>query len=685
MIANYHGDDVDLGTLRRRFRPSIRGASLRSLIEMADQLGLLARPVTLPLQRLKELQLPAILHWNMNHYVVLEAVQAGKAIICDPEGSSRAMSMDEVSNHFTGVAVELKATAGFRPREERQRLHLSQLWQRIRGLKRAVVQTIVLSIVLECIVLVSPYYLQTAIDRVLPSRDISLLTILAVGFALLAIVNSGATLLRSFVLLSAGAEVAYGIVLNVARHLLRLPIDWFEKRQLGDILSRFQSVGPIRTLMTDSAVASIVDGAFAVATLLVMLLYSIPLTVLALFALCLYGCVRWLSFALQRSVQEEALVSMGREQSVMVETLRGITTLRLFGSESSRLSVWQSRYVESLNASIGLDRIRIWQNTSSVLIFGLESVVSIWFAIHAVVGAQLSVGMVFAFMAYKVQLVQKVMTLVDQAILLRMAGLHLDRISDIALAEEDVSFRIKAPNEAYTLEGKLEAKDVVFRYGPNDPLVLSGVNLSVGPGDYVAITGPSGGGKSTLIKLLLGLVEPTEGEILADGMPLGKFGYGNFHAQVSAVLQEDCLFAGSLADNVALFDENPDFDRIISASQAAGIYEDVRSMPCGFETRVGDMGSALSGGQKQRILLARALYRKPRLLIMDEGTSHLDIELEESVNAAISDLGITRVVVAHRLETTRHADRIYMLRGGRLADVTASWKRGGVDPSTRFS
>lgn len=669
MVANYHGFDTDLGSLRRRFQPSMRGAALKSLIAIADQLGLTSRAVKLPLGKLQDLHVPAILHWDMNHYVVLEQVVGGRALIHNPEGTSRWMVLDEVSPHFTGVALELRPADDFEPLRQHERLKLSQLWKRITGLKRAVIQTIVLSIVLEAFVLASPYYMQVALDDALPALDVDLLTVLALGFGLFTVLNAGASLLRSFVLLSAGTSLGYGIGSNVARRLFRLPVSWFEKRHVGDVLSRFQSVTPIQQFMSQGAVSAIIDGSLAIFTLALMLFYSGALTLIALAAFALYGVARAISFSAQRSAQEQVIVAGGKEQSTMIETLRGIVTLRLFNRETARHSLWLSRLTESVNAGISLGRIGIWQSTANTLIFGLETILSIWLAVHQVIDGGFSVGMVVAYMAYKNQFLQRAASLIDQTIAFRMLGLHLERLSDIALAEQDQSVLEKAHLETPLL-GRIELRNVSYRYSPTDPWVLRGVNLVVEPGDHIAITGPSGGGKSTLVKILLSLVEPDEGEVLIDGVPLAKFGYRNYRERIAAVLQEDSVFAGSLADNIALFDDVPDMERIVRCAQAAALHDDIVTMPMGYDTLVGDMGSSLSGGQKQRLLLARALYREPRVLVMDEGTSHLDPAREQLVNVAIAQLGITRIIIAHRLETIVSAQAILTVAQGKLVDIT---------------
>jgi len=666
MIANYHGFDIDLGTMRRRYSPSLRGAPLRALINLADQIGLTPRAVKLPLEELGNLHMPAVLHWDLNHYVVIEAVKGGKALIHNPDGRSIWMPLHEVSDHFTGVALELRPSNDFNRESLRERLQLSQLWARMTGLKRALFQVLLLSVVLQAFVLASPYYMQIAIDNALPALDGDLLTVLALGFGLFTLINVVASLLRSFVLLNAGTSVGYGLATNIARRLFRLPIDWFEKRHTGDILSRFQSVVPIQNLLTQGAVAALVDGVMAIFTLAVMFYYSAWLAMIAITAFALYGIARLISFSFQREAEEASIITGGKEQTTLIESLRGMVTLRLFAKETLRHALWQTRLTESVNANVRLSRIGIWQSTANVFIFGIENILTIWLAVSFVIdGSGFSVGMVFAYMAYKNQFMNKSAALIDQAVQFKMLGLHLERLSDIALTEEDRSFTV-GPDTETELHGKIELRDIHYRYSSSDPLVLQGVNLTIEQGEHVAITGPSGGGKSTLLKIMLGLVEPESGEVLIDGLPLHRFGYKSYHRQIASVLQEDSLFAGSIADNIALFDEAVDMERVMGAAAAASIHEDIARMPMQYETLIGDMGSTLSGGQKQRVLLARALYRGPKILLMDEGTAHLDAQHEAAVNAAIGSMGITRIIIAHRQETIEAADRILVMAGGKL-------------------
>ncbi|WP_312405864.1 peptidase domain-containing ABC transporter [Rhizobium sp.] len=668
MIAAFYGRRTDLATMRRRFTPSLRGASLSSLTKISDQIGLTPRAVKLPLEQIANLALPAILHWDMNHFVVAERAAGGKILIHDPAGRSEWMQSSELSEHFTGVALELRPNETFEKKSERETLHWSQLWSRITGLAASFVQVLILSLVLQVYVLTLPYYLQVGIDTALPALDHDLLSVLALGFGIFTVFNAVATFLRSFVILAAGSALGFGIAANIARKLFRLPLEWFQKREVGDILSRFQSVAPIQKMLSEGIAATLVDGVLALTTLVIMFFYSAKLALVALTAFFLYFVVRVVSFSLERRAQEGSIIAHGKEQTALIETIRGIQTFRLYNRESMRHSMWQTLLTDAVNANIRVSRVGIWQSTANALIFGLENIVTIWLAVGFVMEGGFSVGMVFAYMAYKGQFLEKTGNLVDQTTAFFMLRLHLERLSDIALEPDDRSFGANE-NTATGLKGEIELRSVSYRYSPTDPVVISDTSLHIGAGEYIAITGPSGMGKTTLLKLMIWLLEPMNGEILIDGMPLVQFGHKSFHNQIAAVLQDDNLFAGSIADNIALFDERPDQSAIIAASHAAAIHDEIMSMPMQYETLVGDMGSSLSGGQKQRVLLARALYRQPKMLFLDEGTSHMDVANEVRVNASIKALGITRIVVAHRFETIMSADRVLSLESGGLMPV----------------
>lgn len=666
MIVNFHGASTDLPAMRVRFAPSLRGTSLRSIMEASNSLGLIPRAIQLPLDEIKDLDLPAIMHWDMNHYVVLERVNGSKYLIHDPGHGTSWITAKTLSEHFTGVALEFRPTDSFRAPPSRPRLKLFQLWSRIHGIKRTAAQILVLSTVIELLGLATPYYLQIGIDNVVPSADTSLLTQLGMVFIALIVIQGAVTLLRSIILVRAGSQVGFSLTANLARHMLRLPSAWFQRRMLGDIVGRVNAVDPIQDTLTRGATLTIVDGLFAVITLTVMAAYSIGLTAIVAIGVGLDLAIKgWLS-GRQIAAEQTVIEAYAKEQTTVIECLRGITSIRMLGKERERQSIWQNHRSDVVNARTLAGTLRSQGDAVVGIISGIENVISVWLAMIFVIGGSLTAGMVFAFFALKAMFVAKAKSLIDQTVQIRLLRLYLDRIGDVVLEDEDSSFadhgvlREGGRFEKITLEG------VSYRYSPTDPYVLQDINLTIRFGDHVAITGDSGGGKSTLIRILLGLVEPTEGAVRIDGLSLREYSVRQYHKIVSAVVQDDTLFTGTLAENISMFDEEFDLDRVEHSAMLAAIDRDIEVMPMKYNTLVGDMGSTLSSGQRQRILIARALYRRPALLVMDEGTSHLDSRHEALIARSLEGLAVTRVTVAHREETLRHATARYRLDNGRL-------------------
>lgn len=663
MIANWHGHAIDLNYMRQRFGVTSRGIGLRQLMQTADAIQLVPRALKLEMAGLDQLDLPAVLHWDLNHFVVLERLDGPRAYIVNPDGIARWYDFAELGNHFSGVALELRPAADFTPIRERQSLRFSDLWGQATGWKRALAQTLVLSLVMQAYILAAPFYLRTAVDEVLPALDSGLLFVLALGFAALALVSSVGTLLRKFVLISSGAALSYGITSNLTRKLFRLPIVWFERRKVGDVLTKFQSILPIQRFLIESAPITIIDGLLSILTLAMMLAVAPGLALITLGGVLAYAALRLVLLREERQRENEYLRALGHEQGAIIETLRGIVTLRLAGRETMRHAYWQNRLTDALGARYLHEKTKAWHETARTLLPALELVAITWLAVRQSMAGAMSLGTLFAYLAYRQQFVQAGQSLCDEGVKFRLLGLHLDQLADIVQTPEDKGFA--EPQGQSAFEGRIELRDVTFSYGLQEPEVLSGISLALAPGEHVAITGPSGGGKSTLVKILLGLVDPTGGQVLIDGQPLERFGRRAFRQHVGAVLQDDVLYAGSIADNVASFGEI-DPERMERCLRAASILDDIQAMPMRQHTLVGDMGSTLSGGQRQRILLARALYREPSILVMDEGTAHLDLEHEARVNASIAALGITRIVIAHRPDTIAAADRIIHIDRGRI-------------------
>lgn len=670
MVATYYGLKTDLATLRRRYAASLQGMTLKNVIDVAGRMDFTSRPIKVPLDMIAQVKLPAILHWDMNHFVVLKSVSRGRLVVHDPAFGERVFNRDEFSQHFTGIALELTPAETFEKRDERVTLRLSDLWGRMFGLKRNLVQVFILSVILQLFVLTSPFYLQIAVDEVLSKFDTDLLLVIALGFAGFTLINFITEALRGYVLLYFGSMMSYQMVGNLFRHLIKLPVDFFEKRHIGDIISRFGSMEPIKGMLTEGLIASLIDGIMAVTTLILMFVYSPLLAMISLGAWLIYFCLRMILYRPFRTAEEDAIVSRAKENSTFIETVRGITSLKLFGAERQREAVWQNRYGDVINMNARAEKLKIWFESANAGIFGLEHIILIYVAAKMVMAGDFTVGMIFAFMAYKQNFTDKASALVEKAIDFRMLNLHLERIADIAHAEqEDQGTDLPGHMDTKPLDGRMTLRDIRYRYADNTPFVLKGVSLDIRAGESVAIIGPSGCGKTTLLKIMTGLFRPTDGEILLDGVPLGDYGLGQYRRQIGVVMQEDELFSGSLAENIAFFDPETDMARVVAAAKAAMIHDEIMAIPMKYESLVGDMGTTLSGGQKQRIMLARALYRQPKILFMDEGTAHLDVATERTVNDSVASLGITRIIIAHRPDTIRMAGRVMEMQDGCLKEM----------------
>ncbi len=656
MVAGFYGFRASLTELRTQFNLSLQGATLLDLINFAEHLHLSGRPLRIELEQLAQLQLPAVLHWDMNHFVVLEQVKAGQCVIVDPARGRLKMPLSQVSDHFTGIALELLPTSNFQQKKQGERLGFRDFLSSVTGLKRSLSVLLALTVLLQIFTLATPYYIQVVVDDVLLSGDQQLLIVLAIGFGLLLLFDGATTVLRSFVMLHLGSALNLQMAANMFHHLVRLPLSFFEKRHIGDVLSRFGSLGHVKEMLVNGLLEAVIDGFMALTILFVLFWYSSTLALVVCVALLLYMLVRLMLYPKYREATENQILAIAKEHSHQIETLRAMQTVKLFGAETNRESNWQQLYVDVTNQDIRIGMFNISYQLSNKLISGLENILVVYLGARAVLDGGFSTGMLFAFLAYKGQFIERSVRLVDKLIQFRMLSLHFERLADIALTPAEVlSGEGKARHE---VQGALAVQQLSFRYSDNAPLVINQLNFQVRAGESVALTGPSGYGKTTLLKLILGLLQPSSGRVLIDGLPSTELDQRHFRAQIASVMQDDQLLSGSIRDNICFFAEQIDDTWLQQCARMAAIAEDIERMPMKYATLIGDMGSTLSGGQKQRILLARALYRRPKILLMDEATSHLDTQTEAAVNRAIHQLNITRLIIAHRPETIAAADRV---------------------------
>ncbi|MGZ5776174.1 peptidase domain-containing ABC transporter [Ramlibacter sp.] len=691
MVASYWGHRIDLPGMRRRYSVSLKGTTLKSLIAMAQGLQLQARPLKLDLEHLPDLRLPCVLHWEMNHFVVLKAVHADGIVIHDPaigerrvalQDVSKRFTLQDVSKRFTGVAVEFTPGDRFEPVQETASFSLRSLMGRVHGLKRSLLQVFLLAVSLQVCALIAPLYLQWIVDEAVVSADRDLVTVLGIGFLLLAVLQAAVGAVRSWVATVLTTSLNFQWLGNAFAHLLKLPLSFFEKRHVGDIVSRFGSIQTIQKSLTTQFVETVIDGLLVVGALAIMLSYSVQLSAITLAAVAAYVLLRCSTYALLRGATADQIIHAAKQQTHFLESARGAQSVRLFNRGHERQAGWLNLLADQFNAEIRIARLTISQQAAQTFLFGVERVLVIWLAALAVLDTRFTVGMLFAFISFKDQFSQRVVSLVDRLFEFRMLRLHGERVADILLADPEEIGTDGAPSPIPSVPA-IELRNLSFRYADGEPDILRNLDLQIAAGDCIAITGASGCGKTTLVKLLLGLLEPTQGEILVGGSKLRRIGLASYRDLVGTVMQDDHLFTGSVADNIAFFDPAPDQARVESCARLAAVHQDIAAMPMGYNTLVGDIGTGLSGGQKQRILLARALYKQPRILVLDEATSHLDVANEQLVNAAIRQIALTRIIIAHRPETIAMARRVVVLEHGRVARDLEQSMLAPVAPSSR--
>ncbi|MCX3410902.1 peptidase domain-containing ABC transporter [Raoultella ornithinolytica] len=657
MICGFYGKDIDLFNFRNRYGSTSQGATLNVLAAIAQKAGLKTRALSLDIAEIKELRLPCILHWSLNHFVVLVAIKGKRFIIHDPALGRRVVHLQELSENFSGIALEAWPDSDFRQEKQRSRLKLLDLMHNMVGLKSALIKIFMLSVVIETVNLLLPMGTQIVTDHVITAHDENLLLVICVGLMFFTIFKTWVSMIRAWVSLKLNTLTDVQWKTSFFDHLMSLPLAFFEKRQLGDIQSRFASLDIIRATFTNSIVTGMIDSIMTIGLLIMLSLYGGWLVWVVLgFTVC-YAIMRALTYKFYRTVSEELIVKRARSGSHFMESLYGIATIKSLNLKNRRSQHWLNTNIDVSNAGLKQTRFDMLFGGINTFINSADQVVILWLGAQMVMDNTMTIGMFMAFNAYRGQFTQRAASLIDLTMQLKMLSLHNERISEIVYSEPEVDSPLRNVFEE-NVGVSLEVRDLAYQYDLLSKPVFSNVNISVAAGESVALVGVSGIGKTTLLKVMSGLLTPERGEIFIGGFDINKIGINNFRSNIACVLQEDRLFSGSITDNISGFDDEVDEALVIECAMQCNIHEEILRMPMGYETIIGELGAGISGGQKQRLLIARALYQKPRILFMDEATSHLDINNEQIINAAIESLNITRIIIAHRPSTIACADRI---------------------------
>jgi len=667
MLMEHHGQPWTLEQMRSRFVPSSRGTSVSQIVRMAQSLGLDARIFRAEPDHLAQLKMPCILHWDVVHFVVLEGVADDGFHLVDPAVGRMVVGSREFDRRFTGIVVEATVGLDFGrvpPAADRSALVLLRegVLQR-RGTIAAVVG---MALLLEVLALIAPLFIQVSTDSIIPAGDSGLLWMLVAAFMVAAVLQTLVSMARSWTLLRLGEELTVAWNAAVCSRLLRLPYIFFMRRSISDVHSRFASIEEIQRVVTNKFVEGVLDGVTALLTLVIILAYS-PTLALLTFCFCLaYGILRSLTLSRLLEGTERAIRARSSQQGQLLEILHGVHSIKAAGDEEKQVSRYNRKTRDAAQASASVQRWGGMVDEMGQAILRLHWIAAVGLGAWLAIRGSITAGMLVAYVTYAYQFSLRSIRMLDLVAQWRTLRLHSVRLADI------VSGPAQAPGgDELPLPGRSDfsVHALQFRYNSDGPLVLAGVSFLVGSGECVAITGASGSGKSTLAKVLVGLLEPDQGRIEVGGRPMQVLRREHLREQIACVLQDDQLFNGTIAENIAFFEPGFSRERVSRAAMLAQMHDEVMAMPLRYDTRVIDLGASLSGGQRQRLILARALYREPRILILDEASSHLDLENERLINEAIQALSITRIIIAHRPQTIAIADRVLEMRQGCLYAV----------------
>lgn len=664
MIANYLGIGTDVAELRRQHPPSLKGATIKNITAICDALRLSSRAVTCRVSELHKLRTPCLLHWRFNHFVVLKSADREHLVIHDPARGVVKDSYECAADAFTGVALEISRGTGFQKSRQPPRLRLSGLIPFDAPMRRKLLAGLGLALICEMLVLSSPFYLQVVIDQVLGRGDSLLLNTLAVGFGVLLLFQVVANTMRQLTFQFLSQVSVFDVTARVLNKLLRLPLDYFRSRDLGDVQHRVQSLRRVQTFIVHSAPALVLDVLFVVLIISMMAVYEPRLTVLAIVVALAWCLWRMMMFPLRLRLSNDIVLSESSVETHFLETLRAVQTIKMVNGEATRQSEWQDLFANGINERIRVANLTVLESALRQVLFQGLRVACIYLLARKALAGQMSIGMVSAFVAYLGMFMTRASGIVDRVIEYKLLEVPLNRLADIVFNDEErVGRKRPAPGSAAY---SIELRNVTFAYARGEPWILKNCSCRIRENGFTAIAGGSGAGKSTLLRLVAGLESVSDGKILIGGVGIEDWHLQSLRERMATVFQDDCLIKGTLAENIAVFDKSIDLGRVRQAAKRACIDAEIETLPMGYETRICDMGSSLSKGQTQRVLLARAFYRDAGLVLLDEATSGLDISMENRVIDSIARLDATRIAITHSDRMLQAADEVLWLHRGTL-------------------
>jgi ATP-binding cassette subfamily B protein RaxB len=660
---------LSLQDLRRRFQFNNRGLTLRQMIEVLDQLDVVSHPSRIEMDQLGELSLPSILHWNFDHFVVLERVTSKYIDIIDPAAGRRRISHADASKSFTGIALEIDGVANPTQETGTPPLRLLDIVPAWSTVSKLALPILFLTVALNLLAFALPYFLKYALDVAVPAGSMSILNMAAIAFFVVIAVHFGLGLVRIVSLTGFRRRISEHISNNLFNSLIWTKASFFESRTTGAIITQYRSVNAITAVISEQFVSRAVDAlAIAIGIVLIMA-YSPAIGVVVFVAVAGYYGMHYLMSHEVRSRLSETIQAEGRENAFFVETVGSIHAIRVFGKETARAGTWRNIRNDVENGYASYGRLRGGLSIAQDALVSLCWLLVAYIAIRQLIAGQISVGLVTALVSWVGVVISRVRDVAVGLLEIELLKTHVSKLEDILCSDkverQDPQLRLEASGEGFR---ELHVQDLWFRYGNSGDWVLEQCSLRLTPGTITGITGPSGAGKTTLVRLCVGLLEPVRGSIALCDKQGRQIERGHVLTNAALVMQNDTLFLGSIADNISFFDVDPDIDLVRECARIACIDDFIDTLPMRYNSLVGQGGQGFSAGQVQRLVLARALYRQPRFLFLDEFTSNMDEALEERIINRLKCLPMTILSVAHRRGVINACDRLYELRAGRLIE-----------------
>ncbi|MET1081424.1 MAG: type I secretion system permease/ATPase [Pseudomonas sp.] len=668
MLARFHNLAASPEQLAHEFAEDGRPFAVPELLLAAKQLGLKAKAVRSTAERLDRTPLPALaVGQDGRFFIIARLDEDGQVLIHDPlTQRPEVLSSDALQARWSGQLLLLRSEASLAG--ELSKFDFTWFIPAIVKYRKLLGEVLLVSLVLQIFALLTPLFFQVVMDKVLVHRGLSTLDVIAVGLLGIMLFETALSGLRTYVFAHTASRIDVELGARLFRHLVTLPLAYFQARRVGDSVARVRELENIRSFLTGNAITLLLDVLFSVVFIAVMFVYSGWLTLVVLLSLPLYFIVSLLITPLLRARLNESFSRGAENQAFLVETINGIDTLKSMAVEPQITRKWDNQLAGYVAASFKTQTLSTLANESVGLIGKLVTVATLWLGARLVIDGDLSVGQLIAFNMLAGRVSQPIMRLAQLWTSFQQTGVSVQRLGDILNARTELS---QATRSALPpLKGAIEFDQVQFRYRPDGSEVLRGISLSIGAGEVIGIVGRSGSGKSTLTRLLQRLYTPERGRVLVDGMDLALADVSSLRRQIGVVLQDNMLFHRSIRENIALADPGAPLDAVMHAAQMAGAHEFILELPEGYDTVVGEHGASLSGGQRQRVAIARALMGNPRILIFDEATSALDYESERVIQQNMQRIcqGRTVIIIAHRLSAVRDANRIIVMDRGQIVE-----------------